>query len=97
MEAVLSILQSFSSIAEYLVPTIWVTLGCAVAWFLLSAKKEQEISDEEVEMLWKSHKQFKQCSAKKFIKIKKGKKIIGYSCQCGHEHKQQRPIINFGN
>jgi len=94
---VLSILQSFFSNAEYLVPTIWVTLGCAVAWFLLSAKKEQEISDEEVEMLWKSHKQFKHCSAKKFIKIKKGKKLIGYSCKCGHQHKQQRPIINFGN
>ena len=96
MEVVLSIFQSFFANLEYLVPTIWVALGCSVAWFLLSAKREQEITEEEAEMLWKSHKQFKHCPAKKFIKIKKGKKLIGYTCQCGHQHKQERPIINFG-
>jgi hypothetical protein len=78
------------------VPTIWVALGCAVAWFLLSAKREQEITEKEAEMLWKSHKQFENCSAEIFEKITKGKKLIGYICQCGHEHKQERPIMSFG-
>ena len=96
MEAVLSIFQSFFSNAEYLVPTVWVALGCNVAWFLLSAKRNQEITKKEAEMLWKSHKYFKQCLANKFTEINKGKKIIGYVCQCGHEHKQERPMINFG-
>ena len=96
MQEVLTIFQSFFSNAEYLVPTIWVALGCAIAWLLLSAKRDQEISENEAEMLWKSHKQFKHCSAKKFAKIKRGKKLIGYTCQCGHQHKQERPIINFG-
>lgn len=96
MDAGLSIIQSLFSNAQYLVPTLWVTLGCAVAWFLLSAKREQEITEKEAEMLWKSHKQFKHCSAKKFIKIVKGKKLIGYNCQCGYQYKQERPIINFG-
>jgi len=95
VQQVLSIFQSFFSNAEYLVPTVWVALGCCVAWFLLSAKRNQEITMKEAEMLWKSHKQFKQCLAKKFTKINKGKKIIGYVCQCGHEQKQERPMINF--
>ena len=96
MQEVLTIFQSFFSNAEYLVPTVWVALGCVVAWFLLSAKTNQEITEEEAEMLWKTHKQFKHCSAETFIEINKGKKLIGYSCHCGHEHKQERPIINFG-
>ena len=97
MEPVLSILQSFFSNVEYLVPTVWVVFGCVVAWFLLSAKKIKEITKKEAEMLWKSHKQFNQCSASTFSEITKGKKLIGYICQCGHEHKQESPIINFGS
>ena len=75
MEAVLSIFQSFFSNAEYLVPTVWVAFGCFVAWFLLSAKREQELTEEEVEMLWVSHKQFKQCLAKKIRQNHLRKKV----------------------
>jgi hypothetical protein len=80
----------------FLVPTVWVSFGCVVAWFILSAKKHQPLSDKEVQMLWKSHKHFGNCKAKKFETISERKKIIGYRCQCGYEHKQKRPIINFG-
>ena len=96
MEAVLSLFQSFFTNIEYLVPTVWVALGCTVAWFLLSAKKHQSITSQEAEILWKSHKQFMHCAAEKFSEIKKGTSTIGYVCQCGHEHKQERPIIKFG-
>ena len=95
METVLSIIQSFFAGSEFLVPAIWVALGCAVAWFLLSAKRDQELSKKETEMLWKSHKQFNHCSAEKFTEINKRKKILGYVCQCGHEHRQERPLINI--
>ena len=89
-------LKTYFTSPLFLVPTVWVSFGCVAAWFVLSAKKHQPISTTEVEMLWKSHKQFSKCKAKKFAKISKGKKIIGYKCQCGYEHKQKRPIINFG-
>jgi hypothetical protein len=95
MEPTLSLLQTFFSNMEYLVPTVWVALGCTVAWFLLSAKKQHNMTTEEVEILWKSHKQFKQCTAKKYTEIKKEKHIIGYVCECGYEHEQERPLINF--
>ena len=96
MEPTLSLLQTFFSNMEYLVPTVWVALGCMVAWFLLSAKKHQTLTSQEIEILWKSHKQFMGCTAEKFTEIRHGTETIGYVCQCGHEHKQERPIINFG-
>jgi hypothetical protein len=96
MEAVLSFFQSFFTNKEYLVQTVWVAFGCVVAWFLLFAKRTQEITINETEILWKSHKQFMHCAAEKFTEIRKGTSIIGYVCQCGHEHKQDCPIINFG-
>ena len=93
---VLNHLKTFLTNPLFLVPTVWVSFGCVFSWFILSAKKHQPVSDKEVEMLWKSHKQFSQCKAKKYEKITKGKTIIGYKCQCGYEHKQKRPIINIG-
>jgi hypothetical protein len=95
MEVVLSLFQSFFTNIEYLVPTVWVAFGCVVAWFFLSAKRTQEITIKEAEILWKNHKQFMHCAAEKFTEIRKGTSTIGYVCQCGHEHKQERPIINF--
>lgn len=92
----LTYLKTYITNPLFLVPTVWISFGCAVAWFILSAKKHQPISNKEVEMLWKSHKHFNKCKAKEFEKISQGKKIIGYKCQCGYEHRQKRPIINFG-
>jgi hypothetical protein len=97
MQEILSIVQSIFSNPELLVPTMWVAFGCAVAWFLLSAKRIQPITGEEAELLWKSHKQFTHCTATKFTEITKGKKVIGYVCQCGHQYKQEKPIISFGS
>jgi hypothetical protein len=77
-----------------LVPAIWISLGFCTAWFLLSAKRSVALSPEEVEMLWKFHKQKAQCKAKKCTEIKRRGKIIGFKCECGHEHIQQKHIIN---
>ena len=89
-------LRTFFTNPMFLVPTVWVTFGCALSWFMLAAKKFQSLSSNDVEILWKSHKQFGRCIAKKFETVTKRKRIVGYKCQCGYEHKQQRPIINFG-
>ena len=80
----------------FLVPVVWVSLGFVASWFVISAKKHQPISAQEAELLWKSHKQFSNCKGKTFEKIMKNEKIIGYKCQCGYEHQQKRPIVNFG-
>lgn len=95
-ELVISAIQQFFSQPEFLVPTVWVAFGCVLAWFLLSAKKHHTIGDKELEMLWKSHKQFNHCNATKFEPIQKQMKTIGYKCECGHQHIQHRPLIDFG-
>lgn len=92
----LSILQSFFSHPEFLAPTLWVTFGCTLAWYLLSAKRYHAIDTQELYLLWETHKQFNHCTANEFEPIMKGKKIVGYKCECGHKHLQERPIINFG-
>lgn len=96
LEAVFSAIQSFFFHPEFLVPTMWVAFGCTLAWFLLSAKRYHTLDAQELKMLWKTHKQFSKCIANDFEPIKKGEQTIGYRCECGHEHLQQRPLINFG-
>ena len=93
----LSLLQSFFSHPEFLAPTLWVTFGCTLAWYLLAAKRYHAIDTQELKLLWESHKQFDHCTANEFEPIMKGNKIVGYKCECGHEHLQERPIINFGS
>jgi hypothetical protein len=93
---ILNYLRMFFTNPLFLVPTVWVSFGCLAAWFMLSAKKHQAISPKELDLLWKSHKHFSKCKSKKFEKIMKGEKIIGYKCQCGYEHQQKRPLLNFG-
>ena len=96
IEAIIFAIQSFFSHPEFLVPTMWVAFGCTLAWFLLSAKRHHTIDKEELEMLWKTHKQFNNCKANVYEPIMKGDKIIGYMCECGHRHLQHRPLVNFG-
>jgi len=96
LQSLFTTLQSFFSHPEFLVPTLWVTFGCTLAWYLLAAKRCQAISTQELNLLWQTHKQFDHCTATEFEPIMKGKKIVGYKCECGHKHLQERPIINFG-
>jgi len=77
-------IQTFFTGPDFLVPTFWIAFGCTLAWYLLSAQRWNVIDPEEMNVLWKTHKQFNRCTVKKFEPIMKGKKIVGYSCQCGY-------------
>ena len=77
-----------------LIPAIWLSLGFATAWFLLSAKRVVPLSFEEAETLWKVHKQNSKCIAKKWNEINRSKELIGFECECGHKHVQKKHIIN---
>ena len=77
-----------------LIPAIWLSLGFATAWFLLSAKRVVPLSLEDAETLWKVHKQNANCRAKKWNEINRGKELIGFECECGHKHVQKKHVIN---
>lgn len=78
-----------------LVPAIWVSLGLATAWFLLSAKRVVPLTQKEAETLWKIHQQNGLCSAKSWCEVVRGDKVIGFECDCGYKHIQRKHIITI--
>lgn len=92
---ILDNLKTFLTNPLFIVPVVFVSVGYLFSWLFFMAKRHQPISKKEVDILWKSHRQFSQCKAKKYEKITRDEKIVGYKCECGYEHKQKRPIINL--
>ncbi|MCW4015878.1 MAG: hypothetical protein NWF06_05860 [Candidatus Bathyarchaeota archaeon] len=78
-----------------LIPAIWLSLGLATAWFLLSAKRVVPLTTKEAETLWKVHKQQMQCNADGWREIVRNEKIVGFECECGHKHIQKKHIITI--
>lgn len=78
-----------------LIPAIWLSLGFAIAWFLLSAKRVVPLKKSEAETLWRIHKQHSQCGSKKWMTVVKGDKIVGFECACGHKHIQKKHLITI--
>ena len=79
-----------------LIPAIWLSLGFLIAWLLLSAKLTVPMTQEEIDMLWISHKQKTKCKAKTCKKIIQKNNIVGFECECGFNHIQKKPLIIFG-
>ena len=78
-----------------LIPAMWLSLGFATAWILLSAKRVVPLTRKEAETLWKVHKQKTLCRAKSWHEIVRKKKVIGFKCECGHEHIQKKHVITI--
>ena len=88
------ILESIFS-SGVLIPAIWLSLGLAIAWFLLSAKRVVPLTKIEAETLWKIHKQHKKCVSKNWQEVTENNKIVGFECECGHKHVQKKHIITI--
>jgi hypothetical protein len=78
-----------------LIPAIWLSLGLAIAWFLLSAKRVVPLTREEITTLWKFHKQKTGCGAQGWRELVRGDKIVGFECECGHKHIQKKHLITI--
>ena len=77
-----------------LIPGLALCFGFYIAYVLLSAKNVIPMTPEEIETLWKFHKQTKCCKAETWHEITKKKKLIGYECDCGFKQIQKKPLIN---
>jgi len=73
---------------------LWGCLTAYAVWYFTSAKHYAPITISEARILWKIHKRNIQCNARKWQKIKRGGKIIGFTCECGYKHIQRRPIVS---
>ena len=98
MNNLLSTLGLFGALLDSgaLVPGLALCFGLYIAYVLLSARHNVPMTKEEIETLWKFHKQTKCCKAKGWNELTKKKKVIGYECQCGFQHIQKKPLINLG-
>ena len=78
-----------------LIPAMWLSLGFATAWLLLSAKRVVPLTRKEAETLWKIHKQQTKCRAEGWQEIVRKNKIIGFECECGYNHVQKKHVITI--
>ena len=78
-----------------LIPGLALCFGFYISYLLLSARNVVPLTMEEVEMLWKSHKQMTCCKAETWHEITKRKKVIGYECECGFKHIQKKPLVDL--
>ena len=79
-----------------LIPGLALCFGFYIAYVLLSARNIVPMTSEEIETLWKFHKQTKCCKAETWHEITKKKKLIGYECECGFKQIQKKPLITVG-
>lgn len=92
LEILMSIWETLSSMSGILMLTSWGCFAAYVTWYFTSAKHYAPLTLDEAKILWKIHKQKAQCKAGKCYQIIRRGKIVGFKCQCGHEHTQKRPI-----
>jgi len=93
LEQITNLLNVMTPLSPFLMPTMWLSVAAYVAWYFASAKHYAPLTVEEVRVLWKIHKQNEQCNSGRWQKIRKGRKIIGFKCGCGHKQVQKRPLV----
>jgi len=78
---------------EILPLAVWTCFAVYTIWYFTAAKHYHPITLSEAKILWKIHKQSARCKAKKWYSIKRDNKLIGFKCECGYKHIQERPLI----
>jgi hypothetical protein len=76
-----------------IMPALW---GCFVTygvWYFARAKRYSSISAAEARQLWAIHKNGVRCGRKRWRKIERGGRIVGFECECGFRHVQRRPLV----
>jgi len=88
------ILEIFLS-SGVLIPGLALGFGFYIGYLLLAARNIVPITTDEVETLWKFHKQKDCCKSKTWHEIIKNNKLVGFECECGHKHIQKKPLITI--
>ncbi len=78
---------------EIIAITLWVCFTAYALWYLTSAKHYAPITPNEARLLWKIHKQTAKCNSKRWREIHRGRKMVGFACECGYKYMQKRSIV----
>ncbi|MEM3612640.1 MAG: hypothetical protein QXH40_04415 [Candidatus Bathyarchaeia archaeon] len=73
--------------------TLWISFAAYATWYFTSAKHYAPLTPNEARLLWKIHKQTTKCSSRRWREICRGRKIVGFACECGYKYTQKRPIV----
>ncbi len=74
-------------------PSSWACLTVYAAWYFTRVKSYSAITPMEAKQLWIIHRHDTNCHGKRWRQVKKEKTTIGFECECGYKHVQQKPII----
>ncbi|MBS7636467.1 hypothetical protein KEJ37_03875 [Candidatus Bathyarchaeota archaeon] len=77
---------------EATVITLWIFFAVYATWYFTSAKHYAPLTASDARILWKIHKQTAKCSSRRWREIRRGRKIVGFACECGYKYMQKRPI-----
>jgi hypothetical protein len=78
---------------EIIAVTLWACFVAYAIWYFTSAKHYVPLTPREARLLWKIHKQTARCDSKRWREIRRGRKIVGFACECGYKYMQKRPIV----
>jgi len=88
-----SMMEIFIPNLWVLTPTLWLCFASYITWYITKAKHYSPITQTEAKQLWKIHRRNMNCNGRKWRQIKCGGKTVGFQCECGHKHIQERPIV----
>jgi hypothetical protein len=86
-------MEVFISNLYIIVPAFWACFTVYILWYVTKAKHYSAITPIEARQLWTIHKQNTNCNGRKWRQIRRGDDTIGFQCECGYRHVQQRPIV----
>ncbi|MEM3566036.1 MAG: hypothetical protein QXK18_04095 [Candidatus Bathyarchaeia archaeon] len=78
---------------ELIAVILWVGFAAYATWYFTSAKHYVPLTPNDVRLLWKIHKQTTKCNSKRWREIHRGRKLVGFACECGYKYMQKRPIV----
>jgi len=74
-------------------PAVWVLLVSYLTWYFAKVKRYSPISQTEAKQLWIIHKQSSNCCGKKWHQVKNRNQTVGFECECGYKHMQEKPLV----
>ena len=76
-----------------IMPSLWACLTMYLVWYFAKVKRYSPLTPTEARQLWTIHRHDAHCSGKKWRQVKKGKRTVGFECECGYKHVQKKPIM----
>ncbi|MGQ9551834.1 MAG: hypothetical protein ACUVUE_05340 [Candidatus Bathycorpusculaceae bacterium] len=88
-----SMIDFFLSNSEITLPVLLASLIGSSTWLLMSIKRYAPLTVGEAVSLWIIHQRESKCNARRWRKIVRKNRVVGFECGCGYRYVQKRPMI----